>query len=563
MAPDDAIDGFGALGLNDRLVEALRSLGYEEPTAIQREAIPPLVAGADVLGQAATGTGKTAAFALPLLQRLGDPVAGRRAVRGLILVPTRELAMQVAEAVHKYARGSDVRVVPIYGGQSMSQQLRVLERGVDVVVGTPGRILDHLRRGSLHVDAVETLVLDEADEMLDMGFTDELEAILEQTPGGRQTTLFSATMPRRILDIAKRHMRDPVRVTIANEPTAAGETARVREIAYIVQRRNKPAALARVLDMEMPASTIVFCRTRIEVDELTETLGARGYSADALHGGLSQDQRDRVLRRFRDHASEILVATDVAARGLDIEGVSHVVNFDVPSSPDAYVHRIGRTGRAGRDGVAVTLAEARESRLLRNIEQFTKRKIAIESVPTAHDLRARRLEVLRTALEDALTEPGLEPYRRIVESLATDHDVLDIAAAAAKIADLARDGAADDADDIPADTGFGPPPKPSRFAAANPAAAQRMASSDMTRIYVNLGRAAGIRPADLVGAIANEARVASREIGAIDIADGFSLVEIATGSVDAVIEALRGTKIRGKSVTARRDRKLKGVVSSA
>jgi ATP-dependent RNA helicase DeaD len=539
-------EGFAALGLSARLIDALASLGYEEPTAIQREAIPRLLAGDDVLGQAATGTGKTAAFALPLLQRLGDPVPGMRPAQALILVPTRELAMQVAEAVHKYGRGSDVRVVPIYGGQSIGQQLRALERGVDVVVGTPGRVLDHLGRGSLNLASVQTLVLDEADEMLDMGFADELEAILKATPRDRQTALFSATMAKRILEIAKRHLRNPVHVTIPSEKLAAGETARVREIAYIVQRRNKPAALARVLDMEAPASAIVFCRTRIEVDELTETLGGRGYSADALHGGLSQEQRDRVLRRFRDGVSEILVATDVAARGLDIEGVSHVVNFDVPSSPDAYVHRIGRTGRAGRDGVAVTLAEARESRLLRNIEQFTKRKIAIESVPTAHDLRARRLELMRAALEETLSAGGLEPYRCVVESLASEHDALDVAAAAAKLADEARDGATTDEADIPRDV------------PSTPDAGKRMLSADMTRIYINLGRTAGIRPADLVGAIANEAKVESRAIGAIDIADGFSIVEVANTSVDDIIEALRGTKIRGKSVNARRDRKVKG-----
>jgi ATP-dependent RNA helicase DeaD len=561
MEPDTrTLDGFAALGLDERLIAALTSLGYEEPTAIQREAIPPLLAGKDVLGQAATGTGKTAAFALPLLQRLGEPAATERAVRGLILVPTRELAMQVAEAVHKYSRGSTVRVVPIYGGQSIVQQLRALERGVDVVVATPGRALDHLRRGSLRLDAVQTLILDEADEMLDMGFAEELEAILEHTPAERQTALFSATVPKRILEIAKRHLRAPVQVKIQPEKLAAGERARVREIAYIVQRRNKPAALARVLDMEGPTSTIVFCRTRIEVDELTETLGGRGYSAEALHGGLSQEQRDRVLRRFRDGASEILVATDVAARGLDIEHVSHVVNFDVPSSPDAYLHRIGRTGRAGRDGVAVTLAEARESRLLRNIEQFTKHKITIESVPTAHDLRARRLELMHTALEETLAGGNLDAYRRVIESLAVEHDVLDIAAAAAKLADEARDGSAADEADIPKDVAFVQPlAERPRFTKAHPDAAKRMASADMTRIFIDLGRSAGIRPADLVGAITNEAKVDARQIGAIDIADAFSLVEVSNASVDSIIAALRGTKLRGKAVTARRDRKVKGV----
>ncbi|MGA2393220.1 MAG: DEAD/DEAH box helicase [Candidatus Lustribacter sp.] len=553
------LDGFAALGLDERLIAALASLGYEEPTAIQREAIPPLLEGKDVLGQAATGTGKTAAFALPLLHRLGE-ISGDRVVRGLILVPTRELAMQVAEAVHKYGRGSGVRVVPIYGGQSIVQQLRALERGVDVVVATPGRALDHLRRGSLKLDTVQTVILDEADEMLDMGFAEELEAILERTPAERQTALFSATLPKRILEIAKRHLRSPVHVKIKQEQLAAGETARLREIAYIVQRRNKAAALARVLDMEDPTSTIVFCRTRIEVDELAETLGSRGYSAEALHGGLSQEQRDRVLRRFRDGASEILVATDVAARGLDIDHISHIVNFDVPSSPEAYVHRVGRTGRAGREGIAVTLAEARETRLLKNIEQFTKHKITIESVPTVHDLRARRLELMQTALEEALSGGNLDAYRRVIESLAVDHDVLDIAAAAAKLADEAREGAADDEQDIPKDVAFVQPlSERPRFVKKNPDAAQRMLSADMTRIFIDLGRNAGIRPGDLVGAITNEAKIDARQVGAIEIADKFSLVEVSNASVDNVIAVLRGTKIRGKNVTARRDRKVKGV----
>ncbi|HET7814699.1 MAG TPA: DEAD/DEAH box helicase, partial [Candidatus Baltobacteraceae bacterium] len=422
-ATSQAADGFASLGLHDALLSALKALGYEEPTTIQREAIPPLLQGSDVLGQAATGTGKTAAFALPLLHRIGNlgDGDGPRAVRGLILVPTRELAMQVAEAVHKYGRALGTRVLPIYGGQSMQQQLRALRRGVDVVVATPGRALDHIQRGTLGLDAVEVLVLDEADEMLDLGFTEEIEAIVAALPVERQTALFSATVAPRIRTIAKRYLRNPVHVTIASQTAASGTPSAIREVAYAVQRAHKAAALGRVIDMETPASAIIFCRTRLEVDELTQTLGGHGYQAEAIHGGLSQEQRDRVLRRFREGVSEILVATDVAARGLDIEHLSHVVNYDVPSSPDAYVHRIGRTGRAGRKGVAITLVEAREHRLLRNIEQHTKRKIRVESVPTVLDLRTRRLELTRAALEDALAGGELERYRVVVESLATQY----------------------------------------------------------------------------------------------------------------------------------------------
>ncbi len=557
--------GFDALGLDDALVAAVRSLGYEEPTAIQREAIPALLAGRDVLGQAATGTGKTAAFALPLLHQIGAADDEHPVVRALVLVPTRELAMQVAEAVHRYGRELRVRVLPIYGGQAMQQQLRALRRGVDVVVATPGRALDHIRRGTLKLDAVRFVVLDEADEMLDMGFADDLMAILESIPAERQTALFSATIPPPIRAIARRHLRSPVLVTIAGETTAPGETARVREVAYIVQRRHKVAALARVLDMEAPTSVIVFCRTRTEVDELTETLGGRGYRAESLHGGLSQEQRDRVMRRFRDGSSDLLVATDVAARGLDIEHVSHVVNFDVPSSPGGYVHRIGRTGRAGREGVAITLAEAREHRLLRNIEQLTRRKIAIESVPTVHDLRARRLELTRASLEEMILAGELDSFRVVVESLSEEYDVLDVAAAAVKLAHAAEGGAAEE-EDIPVvaaprehreQRDHRSPRDPDR----KPAAAGRRGGArrdrgdtDVTRLYIGVGRKGGIRPSDLVGAIANEAGIDSREIGAIEIADRFSLVEVPGAAVDDIISALQATTIRGKRVTVRRDR---------
>jgi ATP-dependent RNA helicase DeaD len=553
-------NGFGALGLHDALVESASALGYEEPTAIQREAIPPLLQGRDVLGQAATGTGKTAAFALPMLHLIGKTSEEGRRVRGLILVPTRELAMQVAQAVHKYGRLLGTSVLPVYGGQSVGQQLRALKRGVDVVVATPGRALDHINRGTLDLSTVEFLVLDEADEMLDMGFAEELEAIVAAVPTKRQTALFSATVAPRIRTIAKRYLNDPVPVTIANETTAAGEKPRVRESAYVVQRAYKAAALARVIDMESPTSTIVFCRTRTEVDELTEILGARGYQAEAIHGGFSQEQRDRVLRRFRENVSDILVATDVAARGLDIEHLSHVVNYDVPSSPDDYVHRIGRTGRAGREGTAITLVEAREHRLLRNIEHHTKRKISIQQVPTAHDLRARRLDLTRVALEEALAEGELDKYRSIVESLASEHDVLDLAAAAVKLADRAREGGAEDDADIPTAPASLPPaflsPKGAgKRATPRSTFAARGASADMTKLWIGLGRTQRVGPGDLVGAIANEARINSREIGAIDIADNFSLVEVSSTLAADVVSAMRGKTIRGNKVSIRIDRK--------
>ena len=560
----DLAEGFTSLGLRPAVLETLASLGYEEPTPIQREAVPLLLEGRDVLGQAATGTGKTAAFALPMLERIfaGAPDSHRtRAVRALVLVPTRELAMQVSEAIHRYGKSYGARVLPVYGGQAIGMQLKALRAGVDVIVATPGRIVDHLRRGSIRLDSVRFVVLDEADEMLDMGFAEDLEAVLEALPEKRQTALFSATMAGRVASIAERHLREPVRVAIDRQSASPGQLPRVRQVAYIVQRRHKAVALGRVLDMENPTSAIIFCRTRTEVDELTETLGGRGYSAEALHGGLSQEQRDRVMRRFREGTTELLIATDVAARGLDIESVSHVVNFDVPSAPDGYLHRIGRTGRAGREGVAITLAEPREHRLLRNFERLTRQKIQVETVPTIVDLRARRLEVLRGSLRETLLSGELEQHRVVVESLAEEFDVLDVAAAAVKLAHEATLGVRDDdvAEEIPA----APPAReprgrePRDGRKSRPARAKReraVADSDVTRIYIGLGRKAGMRPGDLVGAIANEAGIDARAIGAVDIADRFSLVEVPDEAVDEIIGALRSTTIRGKRVVVRRDR---------
>src|SRR6218665_2328370 len=355
----DTIPTFEQLGLGPDLVEALSTLGYEEPTPIQRAALPPLIAGKDLLGIAATGTGKTAAFSLPLLQRLGVP--GKRepfSTSALVLVPTRELAMQVAEAIHRYGQKLGVSVLPLYGGQPIGQQLRVLKRGVDVVVATPGRALDHLKRQSLLLESLRTVVLDEADEMLDMGFAEDLEAILDATPEQRQTALFSATLPPRIASIAERHLRSPVHVKIAKEKLAAGAGPRVRQTAYIVPRPFKAATLGRVLDVEGPTAAIVFCRTRTEVDELTVSLNGRGWRAQALHGGMDQSQRDRVLKQFKTHAVELLIATDVAARGLDIEKLSHVVNYDVPNAPQPHVHPIHHPRRAARPPA---LAQHREA----------------------------------------------------------------------------------------------------------------------------------------------------------------------------------------------------------
>ena len=544
---------FADLGLSASLLETLTALGYEEPTPIQQEAIPPLLSGRDLLGQAATGTGKTAAFALPLLQRFGSEAAQPSRPAILVLVPTRELAMQVAEAFHRYGRVLGTGVLPIYGGAAFDQQIRGLRRGVHVVVATPGRALDHLRRKTLILSDLKAMVLDEADEMLDMGFAEEIDLILEATPTERQTALFSATMPARIARIAERQLRQPVRVSIAREKGRAGALPKVRQTAYLVPRAQKVTALGRILDVEAPTLAVVFCRTRTEVDALTETLGGRGYRAEALHGGMTQDQRDRVMKRTRSGAVDLLIATDVAARGLDIEQLSHVVNFEVPASPGAYVHRIGRTGRAGREGVAITLVEPRENRLLRNIEQLTKQRIQVATVPTVMDVRARRLDVTQASIRDLILSGDLDGYRVVIESLGDEFEIMDVAAAAVKLAHTAVVGPEADEKQPPAIELRSPQPASKKKKEAN-GNRPGPPGAGFVRIYVGAGRKSNMRPTDLVGAIVNEAGIEPKEIGAIEIADRFSLVEVSDEVVDRVIAALRGATIKGKRLTVRLDK---------
>jgi ATP-dependent RNA helicase DeaD len=597
----DTPAGFAALGLSDALVAAVTALGYEEPTPIQREAIPVLLEGRDVLGMAGTGTGKTAAFALPMIELLAQKGPKSLAPRGLVLVPTRELAMQVAEALHKYARGTSLAVAPLYGGAPMDVQIRALKRGVSIVVATPGRALDHLRRHTLDLRALKIVVLDEADEMIDMGFADDIEAILGHAPEERQTALFAATMAPRLETIAAAQLQDPVRVAIAKEKRAPGKMPRIRQVAYLVPRAQKTAALGRVLDVETPSSAIVFCRTRTEVDELTDVLASHGYGAKALHGGMEQKARDRVMQLFRGGQADVLVATDVAARGLDIDHVSHVVNYDLPMSPEVYVHRIGRTGRAGRDGMAISFVDPRQHRALRQIEGSTRQKIEIVPIPTEADLQARRLDTTLAAVRAQIIEGGLEQARAVVDQLAQDHDVLDIAAAAIRLlhddapAAPGKAGAAARPAAKRASKADGPSldealaaaateerPKRSRAertygedrprrpredapwqgkeGAARPAGARpsargpRGAAGPRAVLHINIGKSAGVRPADLVGAIAGEADVDSSVIGAIRIGDESSLVDVPEQLATRIMISLRNAKVRGRRVMVRKDR---------
>ncbi len=568
--PEDAGTTFADLGLAPQLLRQLETLGYSHPSPIQAESITPLIAGRDLLGQAATGTGKTAAFALPMLQRLADGRAGTsRGGKpfGLVLAPTRELAMQVGEAVARYGRTVGAKVVTVYGGAPIGPQLGTLRRGVDIVVATPGRAIDLLNRGALSLDAIEVAVLDEADEMLDMGFIEDIDLLLDATPTTRQTVLFSATMPHRIVSLARKHLNDPVDIRMGKVETPEGEAPKVRQTAYSVPRSHVTVALGRVLEMERPTAAIVFCRTRADVDAVTETLTGRGLRAEALHGGMDQEHRTRVVERLRAGRTDLLVATDVAARGLDIDSLTHVVNHDVPSSPEAYVHRIGRVGRAGREGVAITLVTPGSVRHLRGIERLTGTTVPVAPVPTVADLRAARLARTAVAVAEQI-EAGSDDdgVDALVLELAQENDLATIAAAAIRMA-RAGTAVADDEIDIPevraprGGAAGGRDPRGPRREGPGGSRGQgsRPPKAGTTRLFVSAGRASGVRPQDIVGALANESRLSGRDIGAIQIHERHALVEVPEHAADDVLRSLRGaTTLKGRKANVRRDRDAAG-----
>lgn len=549
-APTDAPEGtgptFADLGLSNALLETVTALGYEEPSPIQREAVPVLLEGRDVLGLAATGTGKTAAFSLPMIHRIADGERGD-SPRGLVLVPTRELALQVARAVHRYGKGHRMRVVPIYGGAPFPPQLKALKRGVDIVVATPGRALDHLNRGTLLLDEITVSVLDEADEMLDMGFQDDIEALLDATPKERQSALFSATFPVRLRRVADRHLTDPATVEVARMP-ATGDAPLVRQVAVVVRRADKLAALVRILDLEDPEAAIIFCRTRADVDELSDALAARGHRVEALHGGFSQTQRERVLGRLRGGANDLLIATDVAARGLDVSHLTHVFNYDLPQSPEQYVHRIGRTGRAGKSGMAVSLATRRERRLLHLIGEHTGRAVELLPVPRVADLRRRQLSRVMESAAESLAAGALEDYHSLAQDLLEGEEAVEVVAALLRLHHESRHGKPEGEDrDLDARGGRRQPPEQRSPRSGPP-------SDEWGRLWVSLGRHAGVRPGDLVGAITNEAGLSGRDIGAIRILPRFSLVDVRADAVRDVVEAMRGASVRNRPVKVREDR---------
>ena len=548
-APQSHTRSFSELGLSQPVLNALQEVGYETPSPIQAETIPHLLQGKDVLGQAQTGTGKTAAFALPLLTRLD---LKRLEPQLLVLAPTRELAIQVAEAFQKYAsKLKGFHVAPIYGGQSYETQIRQLKRGVHVVVGTPGRVMDHMRKGTLKLGGLNALVLDEADEMLRMGFIDDVEWILEQTPSERQIALFSATMPTVIRKIAQKHLNDPEQITIKVKTTTA-ET--IRQRYWMVSGLHKLDALTRLLEVEPFDGMIIFVRTKNSATELAEKLEARGYAAAALTGDMVQKMRERTVDQLKSGKLDILVATDVVARGLDVERITHVINYDVPYDTESYTHRIGRTGRAGRKGDAILFIAPREKRMLNTIEKATRQKIAQLELPSTETINDKRIERFNQRITDTLSEENLEFFLQLMENYQQEHNIpaIEIAAALAKLVQgkeplLLKEKRS------PA------PREPKQEYAKRERKEKRQPKSErakpmdppgegMERFRVEIGHRDKVKPGNIVGAIANEAGLDSEHIGRINILDDYSLVDLPEGMPRDVFNDLRNAWILGKQL---------------
>ncbi len=541
---------FADLGLDDRVLRAVSDVGYETPSPIQAATIPTLLTGRDVVGLAQTGTGKTAAFALPILSRLD---LDQKTPQALVLAPTRELALQVCEAFERYATHlPGVHVLPVYGGQGYGVQLSALRRGVHIVVGTPGRIMDHLERGTLDLTELRFLVLDEADEMLNMGFAEDVETILADTPEDKNVALFSATMPAQIRRISKKYLRDPEEITVKNKTaTASNITQRYLMVSY----PQKVDALTRILEVENFEGMIVFVRTKNETETLAEKLRARGFSAVAINGDVPQVQRERTIGELRDGKLDVLVATDVAARGLDVERISHVVNFDIPTDPESYVHRIGRTGRAGRSGDAISFVTPRERHLLRAIEKTSRKSLTEMQLPTVEDVNVTRLARFDDSISEALSAPeSISFFRDVVSHYVREHNVpeLDVAAALAVV--------------VQGDTPLLLDPEPERPVRRErpdrstpedrgPRGRRPRRDSDapLATYRIAVGRRHKVEPRQIVGAIANEGGLDRRDFGHIAIKPDFSLVELPADLPPATLKKLSGTRISGKLIELRLD----------
>ncbi len=510
---------FGELLLDKKIVAALTEMGFEEPSPIQAAAIPLVLEGHDVIAQAQTGTGKTAAFGIPLVQSITD----HRHIQALIMTPTRELAIQVAEEISKIGRNARIKALPVYGGQPIERQIKALKNNVQIVIGTPGRLIDHINRRTIKLDHIKFLVLDEADEMLDMGFVDDMEEIMRNLPDERQTLLFSATMPRPILSLTKKYMKAPQNVAVSKEELTVPLIEQ-----YYYETKDKIEGLCRLLDAEVDGKLIIFCRTKKGVDDLAIALSSRGYLVEGLHGDLSQTQRDRVMKKFREGTAEVLIATDVAARGIDIDNITHVINFDIPQDPESYVHRIGRTGRAGNTGVAMTFITPREFRQLKLIERIVHTKIQRRQLPTAANVIERQREQIISKMQTVLEINQFKDYLSIAESLLDDYSAEDVVAAALKLMQEGNKALEATQEDIIAaelqNTGGRP---------------------GMVRLFFNVGRAQRISVKDIISTVAIESDIPARDIGKIDIYDKFTFVEIPEDVAEKVLGAMHRNTIRG------------------
>ncbi len=516
---------FDELDLYPQILRGIKEMGFEEATPIQSKAIPVVLSGADVIGQAQTGTGKTAAFGVPVLQKV-DP--SNKKTQVIILSPTRELAIQVADELRKlskYMHG--VKVLPVYGGQEITKQIRSLKGGAQIIIGTPGRVMDHLRRRTIRCDYVDTIVLDEADEMLNMGFREDIETILEYIPEERQTILFSATMPKPILDITKKYQHDAVTIKVVKKELTVPS---IDQYYYDVKRKDKVDVLTRLLDYYDPKLSLVFCNTKRMVDELAQELQGRGYFAEGLHGDMKQTQRDRVMKSFRNGKTDILIATDVAARGIDVDDVEAVFNYDIPQDDEYYVHRIGRTGRAGRCGRAFTFVKGKEVYKLKDIQRYCKTKILAQPIPSSDDVAQIKAEKVMDRIATIIEEEDLREMIDIIDKQVNESDFTAMDIAAAFLKQALGTGVENETN---AEYDF----------------ENTGAEEGMVRLFINIGKKQNVKPGDVLGAIAGESGMPGRLVGAIDMFDKYTFVEVPREYGREVLDAMKSAKIKGKSVS--------------
>ena len=554
---------FEELGLYPQLLRAIKEMGFEEATPIQSQAIPVVMSGVDVIGQAQTGTGKTASFGIPLLMKV-DP--NNKKTQAIVLSPTRELAIQSAEEIRKLAKYMHgIKVLPIYGGQDISRQIKALKGGATIIIGTPGRVMDHLRRKTIRCDYINTIVLDEADEMLNMGFLEDMETILSQLPEERQTLMFSATMPQAIAEIARKFQKDPVTVRVIKKELTV---PKVTQYYYEVKPKNKVEVMSRLLDMYAPKLSIVFCNTKRQVDDLVQELQGRGYFAEGLHGDLKQVQRDRVMDSFRNGRTDILVATDVAARGIDVGDVEAVFNYDIPQDDEYYVHRIGRTGRAGREGKAFSLVMGKEVYKLRDIQRYCKTKIIPQAIPSLNDITEIKVEKILDQVQEVLNDTDLTKMVNIIEKklMEEDYTSMDLAAALLKMSmgDESEDiidsfetaRSLDELDSFGRGSSRGRGRERSAYGNRRKGATDRAAvdyvlgegDEKMARLFINIGKAQRITPGDILGAVAGESGIPGRMVGSIDMYDGYTFVDVPGRYADDVLKAMAHAKIKGKNI---------------